>query len=218
MNYKIKQVKPNIFAVVVEDDYDLAMTFCRVQEYYESPNPKFRGQNFDIWEFVEWYSRQRNGSFTYAYDWAGFNIPYEVLEECLNGLKEPQSPHDRSIINIYNQIKSLKKEGPAYIIGVPDTEGSTFIHEVCHGLYYTNEEYKEVAGKIIDEIKSLYKNTYSVFSRNLIKMGYTEDVVDDEIHAYLTTNWDNTSFGKDVKIGLKKKLHDAFISKLEKFL
>jgi hypothetical protein len=49
-------------------------------------------------------------------------------------------------------------------------------------------------------------------------MGYTEEVIDDEIHAYLTTNWDHGNFGKDVKIGLKKKLHDAFISKLQKYL
>lgn len=37
IKYKIKEVKPNVFAVVVKDKYDRAMLFCRAQEYYESP-------------------------------------------------------------------------------------------------------------------------------------------------------------------------------------
>jgi len=218
MNYRIKQVRANVFAVIIKDEYELAMTFCRVQEFYESPNIEFRGQHFDIWKFIDWYSRQRNGSFTYPTDWAGFNIPFDVLEECTTGLKEIQSPYDKTLITICSQLKKMKKEGPAYVIGVPDTESPTFTHEVSHGLYYTNEEYREAANKIIEEIKTINKNTYTTFKRNLMKMGYTEDVIDDEIHAYLTTNWDHNNFGKDVKIGLKKKLHDAFISKLQKYL
>ena len=43
IDYKIEQVKPKVFAVIIEDRYDRAMTFLRVQEFYESPNPAFRG-------------------------------------------------------------------------------------------------------------------------------------------------------------------------------
>jgi len=43
INYKIEKVKPKIFAVIIEDSYDRAMTFLRIQEFYESPNPAFRG-------------------------------------------------------------------------------------------------------------------------------------------------------------------------------
>ena len=102
IKYKIKMVRPNVFAVVVEDDYQLAMTLCRVQEFYESSNEEFRGKNFSIWKFMDWYSREHNGSFTYASDWAGFNIPFEVLEQCMNEMKEIESPYDKVMQSIYN--------------------------------------------------------------------------------------------------------------------
>ena len=41
IDYKITEVKPNVFAVIIPNQYDRAMTFCRVQEFYESPNPYF---------------------------------------------------------------------------------------------------------------------------------------------------------------------------------
>jgi hypothetical protein len=55
----IKEVKDRVFAEVIPDDYERCMTFLRVQEYYESPNPDFRGKDFDIWKYIEWYSRDR---------------------------------------------------------------------------------------------------------------------------------------------------------------
>jgi hypothetical protein len=218
MQYSIKQVKPNIFAVVVKNDYDLAMLFCRVQEFYESPNPKFRGQNFSIWDFVKWYSSERNGSFTYPSDWAGFNIPFEVLEMCIQGTEKAESPYDVEMQKIYNLIKGMKPAtGRAYIIGVPDTKSDTFIHEVCHGLYYVEDEYRSIADSITGELKESVPAAYFTFKRNLLSMGYTEDMVDDEIQAYLTTNWENKRFGDGVKTLLKKRLHTNYTSKLEKF-
>ncbi len=48
MKYQIKEVKPNIFAVIIPNGFDRAMTFCRVQEFYESPNKKFRDKDFSM--------------------------------------------------------------------------------------------------------------------------------------------------------------------------
>ena len=31
VKYQIKEVKPLVFAVIIKDKYDRAMTFCRVQ-------------------------------------------------------------------------------------------------------------------------------------------------------------------------------------------
>jgi hypothetical protein len=30
---EVKEIKPHIYAVIVKDDYDRAMLFCRYQEY-----------------------------------------------------------------------------------------------------------------------------------------------------------------------------------------
>ena len=78
IDYKIEEVRPNVFAVIVKDHYHRAMLFCRVQEYYESPNPDFRGKNFSIWDYIEWYSREHNDVFTYTFDWGGFKIPLKT--------------------------------------------------------------------------------------------------------------------------------------------
>jgi hypothetical protein len=72
MKYEIKEVKDRVFAVIIPNHYDRAMTFCRVQEFYESPNPDFRGKHFNIWDFIEWYSKEHKDAFTYAFDWGGF--------------------------------------------------------------------------------------------------------------------------------------------------
>ena len=80
--------------------------------------------------------------------------------------------------------KKNRRDMNAYIIGAKDMEGDTFQHEVAHGLYYTNKEYKQ----LMDEItESIPLDIYLKFRNNLLSMGYTDSVVDDEIQAYM--NW-----------------------------
>jgi hypothetical protein len=218
IDYKIHEVKENIFAVEVTDDYKLAMLFLRVQEFYESPNPKFRGVHFSIWDFHEWYSKERGGSFTYTSDWAGFNIPYDVLRECYLNVIAIETPYDVVMQEILAMIAYRKSEGPAYIIGVPDINGDTFLHEVCHGLYHVNEEYKQVADSITGELMAISPNSYHTFKRNLLNMGYTDSVIDDEIQAYLTINWENGNFGSGIEKSVKRKLHKQYANKLTKYI
>lgn len=218
LKYLIHEVKPNIFAVEVKDDYHLAMLFLRVQEFYESPNPRFRGNHFSIWEFIEWYSKEKGGSFTYASDWAGFNIPYDVLRECYLNVIAIETPYDAIMQEIFATITYRKGEGPAYIIGVPDTTGHTFIHEVCHGMYYVNEDYKQAADSVTNELLSVSPQSYYAFKKNLLGMGYTDSVVDDEIQAYLSTNWENGNFGSGVEKSIKRKFHKQYIKQLSKFI
>jgi hypothetical protein len=68
LKYQIKEVKPFIFAVIIKDKYDRAMTFCRAQEYYESPSLKFRGKQFSIWYYMKWYHERYGGGFSYGDD------------------------------------------------------------------------------------------------------------------------------------------------------
>ena len=218
VKYKIHEVKENIFAVEVTDDYKLAMLFLRVQEFYESPNPRFRGVHFSIWDFHEWYSKERGGSFTYTSDWAGFNIPYDVLSECYLNIIAIETPYDAIMQEILATITYRKSEGPAYIIGVPDITGHTFMHEVCHGMYYVNEDYKQAADSVTNELLSVSPQSYYAFKKNLLGMGYTDSVVDDEIQAYLSTNWENGNFGSGVEKSVKRKFHKQYIKQLSKFI
>ena len=201
IDYKIEEVRPNVFAVIVKDHYHRAMLFCRVQEFYESPNPDFRGKNFSIWDYIEWYSREHGDVFTYTFDWGGFNIPLNVAESCYSKLlkKGEFTPYDLEMNYIVKTIRGMVGNGKSYIIGAPTTEDETFEHEVCHGLYATNKEYKALVDEITETIEW---QDYLKFEGNLLDMGYTAAVIPDEIQAYLSTNYEYSKFSKGVS---KKK-------------
>ncbi len=215
IEYKIEEVEPNVYAVIVPDNYHRPMLFCRVQEFYESPNSQFRGKNFSIWEFIEWYSRQKKDAFTYAFDWGGFNIPLKTAWDCYEKLREYESPYDKEMDSIIRtiELKMFNKKNTrnwnAYIIGAADMEGWTFKHEICHGLYSTNKKYKELTDEVTDTIPL---KDYMKFKSNLLKMGYTDGVINDEIQAYLNFGHDWPAFAKGVNKGLCKKLHKTYQS------
>lgn len=189
ISYKVKEVEPNIFAVIVKDDYDRAMMFCRVQEYYESPNKKFRGKDFSIWDYMKWYNSKYHKGFSYAADWSGFNLPYDVARKCLEETIT-ETPYDDEMWYVLNRVeemmyvKSTKPNTKAYIIGTGDSTGSTFDHELCHGLWYTNKEYKKRAEALV---KKLPKAHYNHIKKELLNMGYSDKVINDEIQAYMST-------------------------------
>jgi len=235
-NYEIKEVRDRVFAVIMKDDYARPMTFLRVQEYYESPNTDFRGKHFNIWDYIEWYSRDKKDVFTYAFDWGGFNIPLPIAWECYEGKdKAPKkgyngvrslpdswkSKWDETMKDIVWEIQSKmfnkknKRDMNAYIIGASDTENSTFQHEVAHGLYYTNKEYKELMDEITQTIPLVH---YTKFRQNLAKMGYTESVMDDEIQAYLTWGWDYAKFSKGVNKNICKQLNKEYRKVFDRYL
>ena len=213
IDYKIEEVRPNIFAVIVKDHYHRAMLFLRVQEYYESPNPEFRGKNFNIWDYIEWYSRRNKDVFTYPFDWGGFNIPLKTAWNCYEKLNEYESPYDAVMDEIIRTIEMIMfnkkntRNWNGYIIGAPSLDDDTFEHEVCHGLYATNKEYKE----LVDEVTiAIPFKDYQTFRKNLLKMGYNGIVIDDEIQAYLSTNYEYSKFSKGVSKKLCKELHKQY--------
>ena len=217
IEYKIEEVRPNVFAVIVKDHYHRAMLFCRVQEYYESPNPQFRGKNFSIWDYIECYSREHGDVFTYTFDWGGFNIPLNVAESCYSKLlkKGEFTPYDLEMNYIVKTIRGMVGNGKAYIIGAPTTEDETFEHEVCHGLYATNKEYKALVDEITETIEW---QDYLKFEKNLLDMGYTAAVIPDEIQAYLSTNYEYTKFSKGVSKKKCKALHKEYKKVFDKYL
>ena len=179
----LKETYPNIFTVIVENNYDRAMLFCRIQEYYESQNKKFKNKKFSFWDYHEWYSKKNKNSFSYPADWSGFNFPLEIALKCQK-INKPETPYDILMNKTLNKIK--KKN--SYIIGVKSLNCLTYKHELCHGFYYTNPDYKE---KMQETTKNLDKDSYKNLKFNLLKLGYHNSVIDDEIQAYLATGADS---------------------------
>jgi hypothetical protein len=171
------------------------MHFLRFQEFYESPNPKFRGNTFDIFDFMEWYSKKYgNGSFTYPNDWGGFNIPGVQIESCLDELNYEKVEYNKYDSIMHSVHESLMKHsgadkfserthGDFYVIGCL-SDNDALEHEIAHALFYLNEDYKKEVTKLVGGMsKSLKNKIYS----NLKKLGYTKEVYIDECQAYMAT-------------------------------
>jgi hypothetical protein len=181
IKYKIRAIRPEVFVVVVPDDYDRGMLFWRVQEFYESPCRKFRGSSFSIWDYAKWYSRKYGGSFSYPADFVGFNLPLVVAKKCYE-VNEFETPYDREMRAI---VESLFVNGERqYIIGTDSLKGDTFDHEMAHAMYYADMEYRSEMDSLTG---SLPKSASARLKRNIRKIGYHTAVVKDEIQAYMST-------------------------------
>jgi hypothetical protein len=219
ISYKLKEVRPRVYSVVIKDSYDRAMTFCRVQEFYESPSKKFRGKSYSIWDYMKWYS-DTFGGFTYARDWGGFNIPLKSAINCYDKVKEDLTPYDIVMKEIVGKIelsmfdKKSKRDYNAYIIGSEDSEGDTFRHEMCHALYSIDKNYKREMDELTSSIEERH---YKFFSNNLLEMGYALQVVPDEIQAYLSTSNSHSKFYRGIKESIILDYHKKYNEVLKKY-
>src|SRR3989338_8140254 len=163
-----------IYLIESQTRQDLAATFMRFQEYYESP--EFKGRVFSVDDFVYWYAR-KFGSFSYSRDWYGFNIPGTVLTPFKNGDFHPLTLHEQRLVDFCGSV-----DGNSYIIGVtPSAEyfKETVQHEFIHGAFYTNQEYRKEVGSCVQSYK------IRPINNGLRNMGYCDDVVVDETNAYV---------------------------------
>lgn len=199
VNGTLYEVQPRVYAVEVEDDYSRGMLFMRAQEYYESPFPEFQGRDFNIFEYMDHYRKNRKRAvFTYADDWAGYNVPSESLEQCINGIEEEShTPYDHHMGNIVWWIRQHQKRGVFYLIGVDKADSWIMDHEMAHALFYTNPEYRK---EMMDLVLSVKRDTFDQLESFLVQSGYPKKVIVDEIQAYLSTGLDD---GMDKIRGVK---------------
>jgi hypothetical protein len=201
----VKEVAPRIYCVTVDDDYDRAMLFCRYQEFYESPYKKFRGKPFTWMEYMRHYKLAwKKRTFTYPDDWAGYNIPSNVMQRA-NHIFCKETEYDEIMNDIYfycaidSQNKNNGTRCDWYLIGASSKDLKTMDHEIAHGLYFTNKDYKKKVNKLIGDIKPTH---YDKLKKKLIKMGYVNDnkIIDDEIQAFMSTGLYNGLNTKELKV------------------
>lgn len=214
VNGRVVELKPNIFVFEIPDKYELAMLFCRHQEFYESPFKDIRGKNFSLEYYMNRYRKDKDKfEFTYPEDWAGFNIPSNSFKRGLSVFDENDN------VNEYDEIIAkalLDIDVPAaekfYLIGVRSIEQlSTLNHEFAHALYYTNKEYKKECKKLFGLIgDGLIKKAFE----KLIEIGYAnkKELLFDELQAYLSTGLiSRLDFLKYETV-----LHDGIVAMIEK--
>jgi hypothetical protein len=214
---KVKEVFPNIFCVLVDDNYDRAMLFCRYQEFYESPYKQFRGKPFTWMEYMRFYKTSwKKKTFTYPNDWSGYNIPSNILEKGVDAFYK-ETEYDIVMNDIYfycGNSSQHKNNGTSccwYLIGASSKDIKTLDHEIAHGLYFTNKEYMKSVNKLIETIKAKH---YDSLRKKLVKMGYVDDkkIIDDEIQAFMSTGLYNGLDTKELK-----KYESSFKKNFKKF-
>ena len=204
MKIEHKVFPHSIHLLTFDNQHDLASTFLRFQEYYESP--EFAGKVFSLDEYRKWYVNEslrssKNGEFTYYEDWNGFNIPSKILKPFYEGKFDPLSELEQRLLDIYKNEKE-----PFYIIGLHkanDRFSISLEHEVAHGLFFINQDYRE---KVLSILKQY--DTSELRKAILKTGGYHENVLDDEVHAYAISG--SRTINAPVSGKMKKELIDLF--------
>jgi hypothetical protein len=205
---KIKKEAENIYSVVYDTQYELTMSFVRLQEFYESP--KFKGQYFTLEEYMDyWAGNFGNGSFDYPVRWSGFNIPGKVLSNWIEAFEEGVL-REKELILINRLRKVFKRDKKSleevYIIGAYKGKDcrSVIDHEMAHAFYNLNSKYRNDMNKLIESCDS---SPVINAKSKLIDMGYCEDVILDEIQAY----WSTASVGNIYyPLDQKDKFRDCY--------
>jgi hypothetical protein len=182
-----------VYSLTYETQYDLCMSFVRVQEYYESP--EFKDKVFSLEEFIDYWSNEfGNGCFDYPVKWAGFNIPGKVLANWYELNSNTIRDKEKVLIDKVNaRIKKDKlKMEEIYLIGVYNQSQNKKLvinHELAHALYSLDKDYKLKCEKIFEKIESddMGKLCIESIKEELHDMGYGENVFMDEIQAYWST-------------------------------
>jgi succinate dehydrogenase flavin-adding protein (antitoxin of CptAB toxin-antitoxin module) len=175
---QLTEFRPNLYYKLFDNSQTLGYTFLRFQEHFESP--KFKNKIFTLKEYKVWFKQENNTKqFTYCNLFDGFNLPDYVFTPFLNGKFNPLSKNEKSFLN---EVKLLTP--PFYIIGLSYVKNrffDIFNHELAHGFFYLNKNYKN---EMINLINQLPKNIYKHLTRELLSMGYHKEHIVDEIQAY----------------------------------
>jgi hypothetical protein len=177
---KIKSQPYNSVWISADSQEELGRTFIRFQEYYESPNPDFRGKIFTLGMVRQWYSVQY-GADTYHHDWTGFNFPSRILLPFKQGLFDPLTSEEIELLNLFKY-----RHDNFYIMGAQNN--ATLRHELSHALYDSNEKYRNEIDSYIKKNKRGLAKT----RKYILDKGYAEEVLNDELQAYITDNDDQT--------------------------
>lgn len=218
MKFNIERKGNGIYLAVFESQYDLAMTFVRMQEFYESPSRKIRGKYFTLETYIDYWSENFGfGVFDYPRRWNGFNVPGKVIEDFWDIYNyEENDIREKEAEFLMKLWKIIEKDGfeleDIYLIGGHIEDGGkklneTVDHETAHALYSLNKDYKRKCNKLL---KSLDPELYAKYEETLLVMGYSKKTLKDELQAYLATNGTDDRIEGDVRFAT---LYNGFLKK-----
>lgn len=183
---ELYHVGDHIYAIRIKDDHSRAMLFMRPQEFYESAFEEIIKKQFKTSRFMNMY-KQHYGKqeFTYGDDWSGFNIPSDVLEDCMFNIDSDDiNTYDNVMLSIISDIKKAEGDNKYYLLGVDELDNDLLEHEFAHAMYYTLPEYKLAVNELTSKCDPVIKDA---MYKCITEYGYADHVLPDEMQAYMST-------------------------------
>ena len=175
-DFKLLRPYPHVFHVIFPDrpgvlgDVDMAFHFLRFQEHYEGPG--FKGTVFTWRQYVAWYKSVR-GSFSYPYDWAGFNFPGATLRPFRQGAFSPLTRRETALLEGLHQVNDED-----YVIGTFASDTESVEHELAHAFWHLDPRYRSGVEAIL--AGGDYRSQMAALAEG---DGYDSSVFLDEIQA-----------------------------------
>jgi hypothetical protein len=182
MEIQKQKIADKIVLLTFPTRFSITSSLVRFQAYYDSP--EFRGKTFSLEEFKQWYTQnsdrgKRTGKFTFYEDWDGFNFPVYALSPFQDGRFAPLTDKEITVLETLDSEKNH-----IYTIGIHRELSKKTIsiglnHEIAHGLFYTDEEYRKKVSAAIES-----ENLTALKRRLTSSAAYHDSVLDDELQAY----------------------------------
>lgn len=182
--FKTKKPIKNCLLLEFNTQKELALAFCRVEEYYEG-NPKVNGKYLSLEQFIDSFMSD-DGKLDYFHYWTGFNIPGYIYKEWAQQNMSDKTKWELALANAIS--KNLDLEKPFYVIGGVKGDMEVIDHEIAHALYYMNDDYHNMMETATYQFYKNLRMEYSKMVKKLKKMGYGDNVIKDEVQAYMSTS------------------------------
>jgi len=166
--------------------YPCCATMMRMQEFYEAPIKSLKNKYFSLEELMDEYVKH-HGVFNYFQQWAAFNIPGATVIDFYRIYKKQFLDKEKILFDTLNKYVPYWYKKNFYLIATHNYkhEKSDINHELSHAFYYLDDEYHETMNNLVNQCSRKVSIT-----KTLLKDGYSQDVIIDEIQAYLSTSSD----------------------------
>ncbi len=182
MSFTVTQPLPGLVHLDFDSFSRLGKALIRPQEFAESP--KFQDKVFTTSEMKRYY---KNFSGRVYDTFSGFNIPGHYVTRFFDEFPSITAAE----LEVKKLLDSLNLPERFYLIASAEkaTKKESLKagdHELSHALWYLNDTYREEQKVTIAQLPEEYRS--SVYNRLLSWGIYGPSVIDDEVHAYLTTD------------------------------
>lgn len=170
----------DVYCVRHPDQALLAAMFVRVQQFYEDASDSIRGHAFTV-DGYKAGLRRSGEPFDYYLKWPGFNVPGWAVHKLRSGAMGSIRPCEAAMLEALALAGATEA---SYVIGVVCGDVDTLDHELAHGLYATNLDYKAGAE---DRLQQLAAADIAAMRASLLKSTYpnVDEILRDEMQAYL---------------------------------